>query len=400
MFSISKALETIKDGKISYRLNEGATSFSITMADPLSPDEYVEGEEFEFNLYDSTYNGSLIMIKGIVETVDRDGLYDNQIYAISGRDMGLTLVTQPFSLPCTETLSAQYTVEELLEMILLDTGITLGRGATPLSKRVVLNTSENSKKRFCGSWNTKEEAINQLFSQYSKVGGSKRFRWYINYAGYFRWFETDTERGGKEYIFKDDARLKSLKFKGDATSIVNRISGTYGDEEDGNSITMSNTASIARYKLRVGSDINEQKYTRSQLQEEIQKELDMKAWPIYSCTMTMTGLPSYEVGTQVIFPEDNYHKDKVFTIVDYDIDIAGGKADTTYNLTTDESAISIPNEFDTIEATAEQKVNDAKVTVGVVTSIPSKSDDRCMVSSKTKTGYVEKNMRNPGGLWG
>jgi hypothetical protein len=396
---LSKEREVIKDFKISYRLNEATTTFQTTHSNPLSPDEYDTGKTFEFYVYDNTYDGDLIMITGIVEDVDMDGLNDNQVFGISGRDKGLSLVTQPFSLPCTETLGQQYTVEDLLKLILEDTGITLGRGATPLSKRVVLNTSENSHNRFCGSWNTKEEAINQLFAQYSKIGGAKRFRWYINYAGYFRWFETDSERGGKEYIFNDDNRIIKLSFKKSASSIVNEISGTYGDEEDGNQITMTVPASIAIYGRRVGDDINEQKYTLSQLQAEIQKELDMKAWPIHTCQMTMWGMPAYEIGTQLKFPENSKHSDKVFTITDYEITGDGGTVTTSYNATTDESAISIPNEFDTIEATAQQVVNDNMLTVGVVTSIPSKGDDRCLVSKPSKNGYTTINARNPGGQW-
>lgn len=396
---MSKPTETLKDFKISYRLNEGVTSFSATFPDPLESDDYDTGVPFEFYVYDNTYDGDLIMTKGIVEDVDDDGLYDNQIFSITGRDMGLSLVTQPFSLDCTGELAEQYTVEDLLLLILEDTGITLGRGATQLSKRVVLNTSENSRKRFCGSWNTKEEAINQLFSQYSKIGGTKRFRWYINYAGYFRWFETDSERGGKEYIFKDDDRILSLKFKKSASSIINEISGTYGDEDTGGSVTRSDTASKAIYYRRVGSPINEQKYTSSQLVDEIDRELAMKAWPIHTATMTMHGMPSYEIGTQIKFPEDKKHGEEVFTITDYTITGVDGKVTTEYNMTTDESAISIPNEFDTIEATTKQVVNNNKLTVGMVTSIPDKNDDRCIMNVKTKTGYVEKNVRNPGGKW-
>lgn len=396
---MSKDKEVIKDFKISYRLNEATTTFQTTHSDPLSPDEYDTGKTFEFYVYDNTYEGDLVMITGIVEDVDMDGLNDNLVYGISGRDKGLSLVTQPFSLPCTEALAEQYTVEDLLELILEGTGITLGRGATPLSKRVVLNTSENSYNRFCGSWDTKEEAINQLFAQYSRIGGSKRFRWYINYAGYLRWFETNTERGGKEYIFDDDNRITKLTFKKSASSIVNEISGTYGDEDTGGSVTRTVAGSIAVYGRRVGSSINQQKYTQAQLITEIDKELAMKAWPIHTCQMTMHGMPSYEVGTQLKFPDNPKHSDKVFTITDYDITGDGGTVTTSYNATTDESAISIPNEFDTIEATAEQKVNNAKATVGMVVSIPDKNDDRCIMRVKTKEGYVEKNVRNPGGKW-
>ncbi len=396
---MSKEKEVIKDFKISYRLNEATTNFQTTHSDPLSPDEYDTGKTFEFYVYDNTYDSDMIMITGIIEDVDMDGLNNNLIYGISGRDKGLALVTQPFSFPCTETLGQQYSVEKLLELILKDTGIKMGRGATPLSKRVVLNTSENSYNRFCGSWNTKEEAINQLFSQYSKISGSKRFRWYINYAGYFRWFETDSERGGKEYIFYDDNRIINLTFKKSASSIINEISGTYGDEENGNHITMKNNSSIAIYGKRVGNDINQQKYTYAQLQAEIQRELNMKAWPIHTCKIVMEGMPIYEVGTQLKFPDNKKHKDKVFTITDYDITGTGGKIETSYNATTDESAISVPNEFDTIEATIEKKVNDAKLSVGVVTAIPNKSDDQCVVRKKTKTGYVNSIARNPGGKW-
>jgi hypothetical protein len=392
--------EMMRDGKIEYRINEGVTSFSVGMATPLAPDVFITGEEFEYYIYDNTMDDLFVAIKGLVEKVSRDCKDNSRIYGINGRDMGRLLTRQPFTLPCTAELGQQRTVEELLELIFIDTGIKMGRGQTPLSKRVVLNTSENSTSRFCGSWNTKVDAINQLFSQYCKISGAKTIRWYINYAGYFRWFETRTERAGKVFIFEDDDRILDFKVEEDATSIVNRITGTYGDEENQQSVTRTNTASKNRFGLCIGNDVNEQHYTLEQMTAELDKQLEMKADPIYSGTVTFFGLVPYETGTQVMFPNDDYHSNIVFTVVDYSIDIVDGAVTTTVNITSDESAISIVNEFDVIEATAQQVVNDNQLTVGVVTSIPNKKDDRCLVSSKTKTGYVEKNMRNPGGLWG
>jgi hypothetical protein len=391
--------EMLKDGKIEYRINEGVTSFNVGMATPLAPDVFVTGENFEFYIYDSTLDEPFVAIKGMVEKVSRDCKDNSRIYGINGRDMGRLLTTQPFSLPCTAELGQQHTVEELLELIFVDTSITFGRGQTPLSKRVVLNTSENSASRFCGSWNTKVEAINQLFSQYCKISGAKSIRWYINYAGYFRWFETRTERAGKVFIFEDDDRILDFKVEEDATSIVNRITGTYGDEENQQSVTRTNTASKNRFGLCIGNDVNEQHYTLEQMTAELDKQLEMKADPIYSGTVTFFGLVPYETGTQIMFPNDDYHSQIVFTAVDYTINVVNGTAMTTVNITSDESSISIVNEFDVIEATAQQVVNDNMLRVGVVTSIPNKNDDRCLVSRPSKTGYAQINARNPGGQW-
>lgn len=396
---MSDDLEVIQDGKISKRINEASTSFEVSFATPLEPNDLRTGEVFEFYIYDNTHDDSFVAVTGIVENIKRDNKDDNRIYSISGRDRGRLLVTQPFDFPCAAESAQHYTVEKLLELILKDTGITIGRGQTPLSERVVLNTSENSDRRFCNTWNTKEEAINQLFSQYSRLAGAKQFRWYVNYAGYFRWFETSSERAGKTYIFRDDDRILSFDIEEDATNIVNDISGTYGDEENQRSIHLTNNKSIAKYGRCVGQDINEQNYTDEQLRAALQKELDMKAWPIYTVKLELAGVHNYEPGTQVMFPDYKYYKDLVFTVVDFTISVTRAEPKTTLNLTTDESSISVANEFDVVQTTAKHEVNEAKSRVGVVVSIPNKNDDRCLVWVPSKSGGSIINARNPGGDW-
>lgn len=396
---MSDPLEIIKDFQVQYRINEGATSFKVNLATPLAPQSIRTGELFEFYIYDNTLDDSFVAVTGIVEDVDRDYQDNGRIYGVSGRDVGRLLFNQPFDFPCGET-AQNYTIEQLLELIIKDTGITMGRGQTPLSHRVVFNRNENSIARFCGSFDTKNEAINQLFAQYRKLAGINRIRWYINYAGYFRWFETQTERGGKTYLFNDDDRITKFNIKEDAGSIINVISGIYGDESNNASITRTRPTSIIKYGRCVGKPIQEQNYTHEQMVAVLDRELDMKSVPIYTAKLELAGLYPYETGTQIMFPDDPYHSKIVFTVVDYTMQGEQGKPTTSINLTTDESSISITNELDVIETVAENLVNDSKIKVGVLTSIPNKGSDRGLVRIPTKNGYSVVNARNPGGLWG
>ena len=228
------------------------------------------------------------MIKGSIERVSRDDTDNNRIYEIYGRDIGRMLIKQPFKYDCTKTENnVNKTALEMLQLILVDTGITIGRGQTQLQK-VTLNSSENNLNRFCGSWEAKRDAINALFSQYVKITGINKLRWFVDLGGYFRWFETKSDRFDYNYIFKEDDRIISFQVTEDATNIINRITGYYG--ENNTSITKNDTNSQnAGYGICVGQDISEPDMTQTQMDARLQMELDQKSSPIYTATVKMLG---------------------------------------------------------------------------------------------------------------
>lgn len=366
---MSNTNQVIINATITKRINNAATNFTINYSTPLSPADFACGKSFDFIVDDPTLSESFVAISGIVESISRDGKDNNKIYSLSGRDMGRLLVKQPFKWDCTDSLGASYTVGELLSEILEDTGLEVGRGQEPLDKAVKLNTYSNSLERFCGEWATKEDALNQLFNQYMKIAGGERFRWYVDNAGYFRWFEINSDRAGKMYIFDDDQRITDFTVKEDATNIMNSITGVYGTGDTQATVTRTANESIGIYGLCPGSPVREDFMTESQMIEKLDSELDQKAIPIYSATVTMSGFYDIEPGQQIIFPNDPYYPSIVFTVVDWTFQLEPANPQTILNLTTDESVISIPNEFEIIQAVAQHEVNEAKVQVGTVTSV-------------------------------
>jgi hypothetical protein len=392
---MSDSNQVIKEFTIQRRINETATQLTMRFADPLTPADYVTGSAFNFTLDDPTLPDGWIALTGVVESVNRDTKNYNKIYEISGRDKGRLLQRQPYKLDCTDSGSEGYTTIDILEDIFTDTGVTVGRGLT-IDTTITFNTSGTGLNRFCGSWSSKEDAINQLFTQYTRLADLYKFRWWVDPNGNFRWLQTSTERAGKVYFFEDDENITDFKVKEDATNIVNDITGYYGDEEIGDSIHMDMPESIATYGLCVGEDLNNTDMNMEQMTEEVTRELNQKHEPIYTATVEISGFYDYDPGVQIEFPNDPYHSNKTFTVTDItQHGMPPGVYKTTLNLTTEESVISLPNLYDIIQGTAQSEANDIRARVGVVDSIPDLDSDRCNVNIN---GTV-LNVRNVGGEW-
>lgn len=400
---MSDTTDVIKSFDISNRINEGVTSFNITFATPLNPNEYVSGSTFEFVLSDITLDDEYLALIGIVETVERQSKDHNRIYAISGRDKGRLLTKQPFSLDCDTENPRTYTVETLLNKILDGTGITIGRGQTELDKKILLSTNGEEVKRFCGSWNSKQEAINQLFSQYMRFSGANKFRWFIDYSGSFRWFETSFhERLSNMYLFEDDERITNFTVKEDATGVQNYFVGFYGAEEDNTSVIVQDSTSISKFGKCYAEPITETDMSQDEITDKLNKELAQKKNAIYTASVEITGFYNIEPGTQIQFPNDPYYDEIKFTVTDWKVEGTPSQPKTRINLTSDESAISIANEFDVISATANKAAKDNRATTGVVQKTGEDSgSDRCMVlinGGGSGQGSIVS-VRNPGAKW-
>jgi hypothetical protein len=393
---MSDSTDVIKEFEVSKRINEASTSFNVTFNTPLNPAEYKTGSTFEFVITDNTLTTGFTTITGIIESVERDNKDNNRIYKITGRDKGRLLVKQPYGLDCNTETPTTYTVMQLLTLILADTGITVGRGQEPLSETITLTTDGTSKDRFCGSWTSKQDAINQLFNQYQRLSEASDFRWWVDSGGYFRWFELNTTRGGQQYIFNDDNRVLNFTVKEDATAIINSHTGYYGQEEDQTSVTITNTSSISTYGLCPAQTITETEMTQTEITTKLQRNCDQQSIPIYSATLELDGYYDIEPGQQIIFPDDPYYSTKTFTVTDRSYKGSPNSTRTTLNLTTDESAISITNEFEVIQATAKKEVQDNKAEVAIVSSVPTDGSERFTALS-TSSGGKEVSVRNPGG---
>lgn len=131
---MSSNTEAVTTFTLSKRIGEPATNFNVKFSNPLSPDEYATGEELELVIKNPASKEDHTRFTGIIETVDRDDSDNNKIYGISGRDKGRLLLRQPFTHTCTLTTGIDYTVEEIIDLILANTGITRGEGQTVLGE--------------------------------------------------------------------------------------------------------------------------------------------------------------------------------------------------------------------------------------------------------------------------
>lgn len=131
---MSESNEVLTEFTLTKRIGEPSTNFSVTFTNPLSPDDYATGEEFELKIRNPASKEDFIRFTGIVETINRDDTDNNKIYGLSGRDEGRLLLRQPFIHECSLTTGVDYTVEEIIDLILSDTSITRGEGQTVLGE--------------------------------------------------------------------------------------------------------------------------------------------------------------------------------------------------------------------------------------------------------------------------
>ena len=126
----------IQDITIEKRVNNSPSTFTVTFATPLHPDEFTTGMDFEFIIVDGTRPEEIIAFNGKIESVKRDEKDGNRIYAIVGRNDGRLFTRQPFKLDCDTTSDKKYSYNEVLDLILTDTGVTKGRGLTTITGEV------------------------------------------------------------------------------------------------------------------------------------------------------------------------------------------------------------------------------------------------------------------------
>jgi PKD repeat protein len=361
----------IRDVKISKRYSDCSIGFTLNFIPPdnslVSPTNIFDyGDEIQFNINDKGKSSGVSIVTGIVQTIETSNAQNNTILAITGRTIGYLLVRQPFNFDCTTEGNQELDTITLLEMILGDTGIKIGRGQTPLSTEVKYNTKGDSPSRYCGKFKTKKEAIDQLFAQYVHLSGVEAMRWYVDSGGYLRWFERTSKRANKLIFFQEDNHVVDIKIKGNAENIINDVEGYGGDQSD---IYYHGTdeASIQKFGRQIGESIKDTKLrSMDEVQKVVNKQLKQKAWPFYTATLNLSDYYSVDAGEKVQFPGYPGHEDRIFTVVDVDVAAASSKNETKINLTTDETVISIINQMEIIETVAAAKADEAKSEEAIV----------------------------------
>jgi len=378
----------LKNSIITKRINEASTNFECYMSISLPPHAFLEGDEFEYNIYDATQD-EFTVVKGIIEDVGRSYADHGRVYKLTGRDKGRLFVKQPVALNCVETGGVDYDYNDLLDMILVDTDVEVGRGQTPLRTDIKITTTNTTDgTRYCGQWNTKQEALNDLFESYRKQAGLKKFRWFIDFAGYLRWFEINSDRMGKKYIFKNDDNFLNFKPSGTCREVINVVTCRYGDESTGEIITLTDDPSINQFgKCISPTIISDANLTRDQIIAKAQEELDQKKNPIYTGSLLLAGFNLYEPGTQIVFYDDDDYSGITFTVVDWTYN--GWDNQTSMNLSSDETVVSKPNAAEHIRSVARYEVVRAMSDIAIVTSDPETStNDRLTCVSATTGAQV------------
>jgi hypothetical protein len=176
----------------------------------------------------------------------------------------------------------------MLETILADEPITIGSGTPSLDDNELFHTNKNINKGYSGIWSTKKKAIDSLFKLYAQAVGANRIRWYIDNENKLRWFETGKRRGNIINIYTEGNDLTiSFDIDENAENIVNDLTG-YGCDDSSIKSHKSNSASIARFGLQVGDNITDSSIkTQADMDERVSSELEQKAWPIYTATLTL-----------------------------------------------------------------------------------------------------------------
>jgi hypothetical protein len=104
--------------ELTKRINEASTSFTATLKTSLDPTEFDTSNAFEYTISDNSLDEGFVAISALIETLNTDYKDNNKVWGFSGRDKGLNLVTNGFSLDADSENPVTYTVLELLEMIL------------------------------------------------------------------------------------------------------------------------------------------------------------------------------------------------------------------------------------------------------------------------------------------
>jgi hypothetical protein len=348
----------IKNLKIQARINEPSIYFEFDISTAAEPASLQTGTDIELVLDDPETIGGLTLFRGKALQVKRSLSTEGKAWNISGRHTGFSLVKQKYTRPCksgeggTGLLATDYSMLSILIDILNDTGITLSLNNPGLQGIHLLDFwFGDSINWFCGIFKTKKDAINQLFSVFSKITGQK-VKWYVSLSGELRWFILPGERGQIIDIKDDNPQLIDYTITEDANNIINDLEGYSGEQTDIYR-HVTDPESIERFGLSTGEPITDTTITHGDdLVALLEKELAIKAVPIYTATATFNGLFFIEPGRQVRFPDSSNYGEITLTVMDCNVTGEDSHQQTSLNFSTDENAMSETNTFEAIKIIA------------------------------------------------
>lgn len=362
----------IESFKITQRINDSLTSWSVNFLTTQTNTDFKTGKQFNISLFD-TISGRTALIGGRILKIGKTKKDNNKIYTFSGKDAGFALVTQPYNLDCSLYANSTFSMETKLGHILNNTGITIGSGTPSFDKEILFHTIGNISGGFCGIYKTKKEAIDKLFKLYSQQAGTNKIRWYIDNQGKLHWFETGKNRGITLDINIEDPQIIDFSVEDNAENIVNDLTG-YGCDDSVVS-HQNNALSIAQHGLRIGDPLKDTNLkTMAEIRAKVAEELRQKSWPIYTAKLVIAGYYDINCGEQIQFKEDEDYPNTLFTLVQKDVDGSPANVVTTLQFSTDESAIAPPTTTDVTQAIVKNAINSVKSDFGRIVDV---SKDDC-----------------------
>ena len=192
--------------------------------------------------------------------------------------------------------------------------------------------------------------------------------WFVDNDGVLNIYDFE-DKSTQSYISinKNNPRLVSVNFKDSITSIVNKQTGYYGENEE-DSVTITDSDSISRYRIHECDDLPDSSMTYNEMRKELQSTIDRLAWPIYTVEFTLKRFVDVDIG-QPLYTDIEPGGGVLFIVSDVSISGSPAKDMTIISATTDPSVFSEEEEVEIIKTVALDAINDNNAVVGTVSSV-------------------------------
>lgn len=354
---------------IQKRLTESSTNFTMQYRTDKGNADFISGNPISFSLSGVNTASGIDVITGYLQKVRRTDRKANRNFTLSGRDKGFFLVKQPFNWNPTLGTGTYYDMKTLLINILNQTGITLGRQLTAGSNPS-FTTQGDAPDSWYGEFKTKKAALDSLFEKYRTTQGLNKVRWYVDMGGNLNWFEIGKNNlGNIQFITDETPYVTEMEFEDNAENIINDLTG-YGCNDETVFAHRRIDESVERFGLQIGDPITDSTVLDSATMERLVLEnLNQKAWPLYTAKITFSKFYDIEPGIQVKFPEDDMYPDLIFTVVDKVVKGKPADYTTTFNAVTNDTSMSMIDQFDAIQTMITQAIQATKSRRAVVVEV-------------------------------
>ncbi|MDZ4170777.1 MAG: DUF2341 domain-containing protein, partial [Methanobacteriaceae archaeon] len=360
---------------IQKRKSDGTSNFEVIISSS-EDEQFLTGQVILFEEIQG--NQTRKIYEGIIQEVTESIQGAEKNYNISGRHISLGLINKGSGVLCAGKTVTNRTVNQLLSIILADTGITIGPG-------VDLNIGNIPNKTtvfpgWCGSYDTKKSALDSLMNMISLKKG-KTINWFIDDNNQLRTFYTEDKNGDIGVtITKNNPRLISMTTSENAENIVNDLYGYAGENSDItvhrqdlesiNGWTDEDGFEHPGYGLIQGSSVVDNSITSTgMIAQKTQAILNRQSKPIYTVSLILTRFPNVEPGQPLYIPDHYKYNNKTFIVSDITMQGSPGNWITTVLATTDINVVNPVSDFETVQAITRKAVQKSAPKAGVVMEV-------------------------------